>query len=938
MKKAAISTERIFLLSFLVVAVLLTGYSIHLYGLMQFHLYAALFQAIISFCVFALAWNARKIAENSFLCFFGTAFFFIGVLDLSQLVCLKANPSLKIAIDTASLLPFKSMSAVEERMINHAAQLWILARYLESLSFAASFLFFRRKATVTACFTLYAGITGFCLLAIFDWQLFPNCFTAVAGFTPFKHISHLIIAFIFLATLFILSRHQGFMEPKMSRLLAAALVLAALAEFGYSWNILYYHYTRPPAQILKCVGFFLIYKAIITTGFSNPIELLFRNLKDSQASLARERDKLFSILDILPGLIFVQTQAHAITYANKRFTDMFGEVNNRHCNEIFLNCHSSCDNCPATRVLETKTPVAFEWKSPDGKTFILHYGYFHDTDGAPHVLASGIDITDRVAARTSLEDTKERYRTLYEHTPVMLHSVDKTGKLLNVSYHWLKMLGYEKEEIIGRDFVDFLTPESRTEWEAVSLPKLLRNGSCKDVLFQLLKKDGSLMDIELSIYAEKDAYGKMKRSLAVSIDITDKLKAQRALQSTHEQLEQRVFERTEALKQKTLALEQQIQERIAIGEALRASEQKYSLLVENSLTGIYIKLDGKIIFANDRFCKIHGYTHEEVIGMDSWRLVYPYDRAMVDAYSRKQLEKDAVPADYEARGLTKSGDVIWVTRNSARIIYRDKPALLGNLADITLRKKMEAELKNSEKELKLLSARLLNAQENERKRIAIELHDTIAQNLVTIKFTLGQKLKQMNSPTPTQGVKIEDLIEIVQQNISEVRRIMTDLRPSILDDLGILATISWHCREFQNIYSQINIHRNIDLEEQDVPQELKIVIFRILQESMSNAAKHSHATRIDLNLIRQNGDLELAIRDNGHGFDFRDVLSRVNSSKGLGLIGMRERSEQSFGLFSIQSKMSEGTLIRVRWRVGPDGVVVSWKEAPDTPDTAYRLI
>jgi PAS domain S-box-containing protein len=674
---------------------------------------------------------------------------------------------------------------------------------------------------------------------------------------------------------------------------------------------------------------------MIIAGFTNPIEILFRDQKHSQLTLARERDKLFSILDLLPGFIYILSGRNTISYANQRFRDIFGDVNNRSCHEIFLNCHAACNKCPAQRVLETKTSSAFEWKNKDGRTFIIHYGYFLDSDGTAKVLGSGIDITDRVSARAALEENKERYRTLYEHTPVMLHSFDMAGRILNVSDHWLNILGYEKEVVIGKKFTDFLTPESRRYSMIVGFPALLQTGFCENVHCQLVKNNGDVMDVELSVFAEKDSAGKMRRSLAVSTDVTEKLKAKKALERAREELEQRVLERTRELREKTQALEQEIRDRIATEEAMAATESKYSLLVENSLTGIYIKQDGKIIFANNKFCEIHGYEREEIVGMDSWKLVHPYDRGLVAAYSKKRIEKAPVPDAYESRRLTKNGNVIWVSSSNTRITYRDQPAILGNLVDITLRKKMEAELIKSEKELKLLSAKILNAQESERKRIALELHDTIAQNLVAIKFSLGQKLKQMGNTPPVEGIKIEDIIHVVQDNISEIRRIMTDLRPSILDDLGILATISWQCREFQKIYTHIQVVRLIDLEEKDVPEELKIVIFRILQEAMNNTAKHSHADRIQLTLCRQNGTLALTIKDNGEGFDLHQVFSGINSGTGLGLVGMRERTEQSFGSFSITSRKNKGTRINACWQIGVDGVLISLKDSVPVPINSH---
>lgn len=938
MKNAAALIEKICLVVFLIIAAFLFVRLSDFFRLLQIHFFAILFQAIISFCVFVFAWNSRKMVDGNFLCFIGTAFLFVGLVHIGHLICLKWILTVEETTASGSLLPLRSLPAGEARALNYAAQLWFLARYVESASFALSFLFLRIKVSRTLYFTLYASVAALLLLTLFEWHTFPVCFTATDGFTSFNSWSHLVISLIYAGALFLLFGYRRYFEKKMFHLLAAALLIAALTEFGFLWKGIHYDSSYPIADLLKCLSVYLIYRAIISTGFARPAEIPLRDLKHGQLTLARERDKLFSILDLLPAFIYIQAEANTISYANRRFKDIFGDIDGRRCHEIFHGYHTACNNCPAKRVLETKVSTSFEWDNRDGRTFLTYHEPFLDSDGTSKVLASGIDITERVSAREALEENKERYRTLYEHTPVMLHSIDKTGHILNANDHWLKTLGYEKEAVIGENFTDFLTPESRRHAMEVGLPELLQTGLCKDIPCQLVKRNGEVMDIELSAFAEKDATGDMYRFLAASIDVTDKLKGKRAQESAREELERRVNERTAELREKTLAIEQEIRDRIATEEALRATEGKYSLLVENSLTGIYIKQEGKIIFANNKFCAIHGYRREEIIGMDSWKLVHPDDRGMVDAYSKKRLENIPVPDAYESRRLTKSGNLIWVSSNNTRILYRDQPAILGNLVDITLRKKMEVELIKSEKELKLLSARLLNAQESERKRIALELHDTIAQNLISVKFSLGQKLKQMNSSPPLEGIKIEDIIHVVQENISEIRRIMTDLRPSMLDDLGILATINWQCREFQKIYTHIQVQWRVDLEERDVPEELKIVIFRILQEGMNNAAKHSHADRIQLILRRRNDTLELMIEDNGKGFDFPEVLSRINASTGLGLIGMRERTEQSFGRFSITSRKDKGTRIDAHWRIGADGVLISLKHPVDGTGSDWVMI
>jgi len=155
--------------------------------------------------------------------------------------------------------------------------------------------------------------------------------------------------------------------------------------------------------------------------------------------------------------------------------------------------------------------------------------------------------------------------------------------------------------------------------------------------------------------------------------------------------------------------EEWIKQRRAAEEALRGSEEKYSTLVENSLTGIYIDQDGKIVFANKRFAEIYGYSGNELLGMESWRLVHPEDRDLTDEIRAKRLRGEEAPSQYEARGLTKNGETIWIVRRNTRIEYRGRPAILGNIADITERKRAEEALKESERRYKTQFEEALDA-------------------------------------------------------------------------------------------------------------------------------------------------------------------------------------------------------------------------------------
>ena len=223
-------------------------------------------------------------------------------------------------------------------------------------------------------------------------------------------------------------------------------------------------------------------------------------------------------------------------------------------------------------------------------------------------------------------------------------------------------------------------------------------------------------------------------------------------------------------------------------------------------------------------------------------------------------------------------------------------------------KRAEGTIQESEKQLRALSVQLLNAQEKERKRIAQELHDGIGQNLAAIKFGVENILHQMGGKRSDPPIKtLDTTVKLIQNAVEEVRRIATDLRPSMLDDLGILATLGWFIREFETIYSGIRIESSIEIQERDVPDPLKIVIYRVLQEGLNNVAKHSRTECVSVSLKRTGNAIELAIKDEGIGFDLE------NARAGLGLASMRERVELPGGMFSLESVKGKGTVIRAIW-------------------------
>lgn len=265
--------------------------------------------------------------------------------------------------------------------------------------------------------------------------------------------------------------------------------------------------------------------------------------------------------------------------------------------------------------------------------------------------------------------------------------------------------------------------------------------------------------------------------------------------------------------------------------------------------------------------------------------------------------------------------------------------ILGILASAIgveeVRRQAETALRVSESRMKELSAQLLVAQETERKRIALQMHDSIGQSLSAIKFSIEETIEKARQVLPPETLRpLETAVPLIQGVVNEVRRIQRNLRPAMLDDLGILATLAWFCRDFQSIYTGIEVELNARIEESDVPEALKIVLFRIVQEAFNNVAKHSQASRVGISLSRSvSGDIHLVIEDNGRGFDVAECLSSADL-RGLGLSSMRERAELSGGVLQIESGPGTGTTIKAVWERGS----VTWDnqetEAEDDGDTA----
>ncbi|MBI4290851.1 MAG: sensor histidine kinase [Betaproteobacteria bacterium] len=234
--------------------------------------------------------------------------------------------------------------------------------------------------------------------------------------------------------------------------------------------------------------------------------------------------------------------------------------------------------------------------------------------------------------------------------------------------------------------------------------------------------------------------------------------------------------------------------------------------------------------------------------------------------------------------------------------------------DMSNRVATEEALRAARAQMWRLSAQHLSIQEGERRRIAAELHDGLGQVLSLVKLNIEEAASSVDAGAIAKTKNtLERLSSQVKTALGELRRIAMNLRPSTLDDLGIVATLSWCFREFEAAYPNMKFERDISVDEADVPEPLKISIFRIVQEATSNALKHAKGERITVSLTISEGFLNLAIEDNGRGFDTGRAAEQRDFKHGIGLQSMRERAELSGGSYEFQSSPGQGTRVSVKW-------------------------
>lgn len=229
--------------------------------------------------------------------------------------------------------------------------------------------------------------------------------------------------------------------------------------------------------------------------------------------------------------------------------------------------------------------------------------------------------------------------------------------------------------------------------------------------------------------------------------------------------------------------------------------------------------------------------------------------------------------------------------------------------EISERLKTEEALRHSEQALRLLSLKIVDTQENERRQLAKELHDSIGASLSAIKFFLEENIASRPDTAHSDGTSLKSIVGYIQNTIQEVRRISMSLRPSQLDDMGLVAAMQWYCRSSGKMYANTRIETQLSVAEYKIPHFAKVVIYRVMQEALNNALKHSKAANVQVRLAERRGCILLCVKDNGCGFDPEDPRREADPMSGFGLKGMRERAEVVRGDLSIDTRPDQGTVV-----------------------------
>ncbi len=343
---------------------------------------------------------------------------------------------------------------------------------------------------------------------------------------------------------------------------------------------------------------------------------------------------------------------------------------------------------------------------------------------------------------------------------------------------------------------------------------------------------------------------------------------------------------------------------VAEKERLRV-EDELRVLHEAAFEGIMIHEKGILLKANNQYYKMLGYEPHELLGKQVIPLTLIPES--LDFQSRRTTPNGVTT--YEIKGVRKDGSTFLMEVRGKLMEYQGRQVRGAAIMDITERKKVEEALRESETRLRFLSTRLFEAQDQERSRLSKELHDQLGHDLALLKSRLHSLEKQLETHQESLKKDCENTISSIENIIENVRRISRDLMPSILEDLGLFASL--RCL-VENFSKQHAIHITLDVEDIDYlfSRDVQVNLYRVFQETFTNISKHAAAQNITVQVKKEGNRISFMVKDDGKGFEIDKLINRKSHEKGVGLMAMKERMHMMEGTFEVDSLPGRGTTIK----------------------------
>lgn len=492
-------------------------------------------------------------------------------------------------------------------------------------------------------------------------------------------------------------------------------------------------------------------------------------------------------------------------------------------------------------------------------------GFVLYEQGKPvRLMGSFMDITERKRTMDSLIESEKRYRDLIESSTELIQSIGTSGEFLFVNGEWEKKLGYTSEDLKKIKVFDIISEECMVTCRK-AFSDTLQGKNVRDLQVEFIKKDGSKIFLEGNA-SPRMLDGKVIGTVGFFNDITVRRNAELKI----------------------------------------LAEKELSDSIINSLPGIFYlyDIDGTFLRWNRNFEMVAGYTSDEMSGKHPLDFFHENEKVLLKE-KIDNVFKDGMD-EVEANLQTRNKELIPYFFTGISVNYENKLCLMGVGIDISKRKRAEEETKRANIELRNLSSHLQKIREEERTRMAREIHDQLGQQLTGLKIDISWLNKRNELSVRERSNMIKAILKILDDTINTVRKISTELRPSILDDLGLVEAIDWYSQECQK-RSGIKFHVLSSFDEVFLKDDYAINIFRIYQEATTNILRHSNATEVWTEIICESDCIILRVNDNGIGFDTENVRKKNT----LGLLGMKERSYMMDARYHLFSRMGEGTRIEV---------------------------